>query len=173
MHVSARLTAALSSLHYLSVFLPLAIPLHYCFLFVQAHHCRSLDFSSPLLHVDADFLLAPVFRATGLLFSRKPFLNRRLSVFMYRIRPVPLVRRRRAFSLQLSEQHQREQSTQMMRYGQSMYTDGAEVGEYLLVRPTRSGSESDGTSTKVVVRVLIVLCCLSACPSVLSDIFAS
>ena len=39
--------------------------------------------TSPLcIYAVAGFLPVPVLRATGLLFSRKPFLNRLLSVFM-------------------------------------------------------------------------------------------
>ena len=49
------------------------------------------------------FFEVPTFRAGAAVFSRKPFLARRGTSFRYFMRPVPSVRRRLAFSPQLSE----------------------------------------------------------------------
>lgn len=55
-------------------------------------------------------------RAGACVFSRKLFLARRGRSFMYRMRPVPSVRRRRAFSPQLSERGRMHARTQRSRW---------------------------------------------------------
>jgi hypothetical protein len=53
-------------------------------------------------HETINTAYAVLFRGGAATFSRKPFLKRRDSVRMYRMRPVPCTFRRFAFSLQLS-----------------------------------------------------------------------
>ncbi len=57
------------------------------------------------------FLAAPMRRAGACVFSRKPFLARRGMSFRYDMRPVPSVRRRFAFSPQLSNSRRKRSRT--------------------------------------------------------------